>query len=133
MLLGAIFKNKKLYLFIGHFGLHLFMSENCQVCLVCPSGNILKPKQLFLAPLSATQSLSDRLIVCRRPSTFYIFNFFFKTAGQTALIFGIQVPRDDLIQICSNGDKIYNSVFLRLFMPFLVKKSSSSKPLVRQL
>ena len=44
--------------------------------------------------------------------------FFFKTTGQIALIFGIQVPRDDLIQVCSNCDEICNFVFLRLFLSF---------------
>ena len=86
---------------------------------------------ILLASLSAMRSLSDRLIFRRRPSTFIV--NFFKTAGQTHLILGIPVPRDDLIQICSNCDEICNFVFLRLFLPFLVKKSSSSKPLVRHL
>ena len=42
--------------------------------------------------------------------------FFFKTAGQTALIFGIQVPRGNLIQIFSNCDEICKFVFLRQFL-----------------
>ena len=62
----------------------------------------------------------------RRLSTLCIF-IFFKTIQKIALIFGIQVPSDDLIQISSNSDELWNFVFLRKF------KSFSSKPLVRQL
>ena len=63
---------------------------------------------ILLASLSAMRSLSDRLIFRRRPSTFIV--NFFKTAGQTHLILGIPVPRDDLIQICSNCDEICKSL-----------------------
>ena len=72
---------------------------------------------------------------CIFKANFVIFGqkiFFFQTAGQTALIFSKQVPWDDLIQVCSNWDKICNFVFLRIFLPYLVEKSSS-KLLVRQL
>ena len=83
----------------------------------------------FFKPTWCYQNYANELKILQKRSKV----FFFKTAGQTALIFGIQVPRDDLIQICSNCDEICNFVFLRLFLPFLVKKSSSSKPLVRHL
>ena len=84
---------------------------------------------LFFSKKWYCQKYANELKILRKRSKI----FFFKTAGQTALIFGIQVPRDDLIQVCSNCDEIYHFVFLRIFLPFLVKNSSSSKPLVRQL
>ena len=59
--------------------------------------------------------------------------FFSETAYPITLKFDMHVPWGDLSQICSNCGEICIFVFLGHFLLFLVKKSSSLKPLVQSL